>query len=149
MEHQTNIDQLKLHNGAKNYSTFIYSFTTFLLHYFEQHSLKMNSNKEKLISEQLVSESLFLLEKLHMHLFYSFCIYEKHYTQLKHPLKSNENFNRLNKLKEKIKKHPFLSEENRTLCEKIITQILNYYPQSSNQIKIILTPISPPWIADL
>lgn len=139
----------QLNNGSKNYSAFIHSFTTFLIHYFDSSSTIHHSKNEKLSGEKLIAESLLLLEKLHMHIFYSFCIYEKHFNNSKNPLQSNTNFTLLKQLQQKIKNYHFSTEESKTLCENIISQILNYYPQSNSQIKIILSPISPPWIADL
>lgn len=145
MEQIATIDQVKMNDGAKNYSTFINSFTTFLIHSFDSFP---HSEKEKISLEQLATESLFLLEKLHMHILYSFCIYEK-YFKTDHPLQSNQNYNLLKTLQQKIKDYPFLNDETKSKCEKIISQILTYYPHNSINIKIILSPISPPWIAEL
>lgn len=147
METIKQIDKIQIHDGTKNYTNFIHLFASFIMQHFE-HS-KIPSNKEKLASEKMVADSLFLLEKLHLHIFYSFYIYEKYFCHLENPLQSNTNFNLLKKLQQQIKKHNFISEENQELCEKIVSQILTYYPQSDSKIKIILSPISPPWIANL
>lgn len=147
MQNKVYLENTNWIKGINNYSKFITSFTHFITNYFESYTFKSCSEKHLLIGEEHIVQSLLLNEKLHMYLFLSFSTFEKyiHLPENAHPFTSDLSFHLLQKLQNSIDQHDFLKEENRTLCQKVIAQILNYYPQSSNHnIKFILSPLSEP-----
>jgi len=60
-------------------------------------------------------------------------------------------------MKNLIIQHPFLLEEHRIICEKTITQLLNYYIAETTKeisdddeltnVTFTLSPLPPPWLA--
>lgn len=165
MQDSKNTDQLEIFKSYNNFSAFIHAMTTFIISYFDRNSFTEKTEVTSLHAEEQVTQSLILLEKLHMFLFVSFTIYNKffHLSKEKHPFFNQANLELLEKLQDFIILHDYLKPENRVICEKSIFQILTYYYSAkyyfhhvqntqsdsvddSSIVTFTLSPLPPPWL---
>ncbi|NLY80484.1 MAG: hypothetical protein GX072_11530 [Lysinibacillus sp.] len=163
------LDEAEFLKGFNNFSSFIHAYTLFIMNFFK--STFSDAQTEELLQlEEQVTQSLLLLEKLHMFLFMNTFTYKKHFTLSEniHPLHNQTNLELLERLQMFISQYNFQKEENRMVSEKTIFQILTYYysekdvdsmqgdidhdKEEDNQrpsIIFTLSPLSPPWLANL
>ena len=131
-----------------NYNRFINEYANFIIKLFSEVLFinKRDNNKQNV--EQR-AQSLFLLEKLHLYLFHNLSYYEKHlsFQANNHPCYSNEqhsNYELFKRIKDIISNHKFTQDQIKKICIKTVSQILPYYPEESQTIKITIAPPSPP-----
>lgn len=131
-----------------NYLEFIYTLTNFTSNYFSTYTYINSSEQEKVLAEEQITQSLLLIEKLHMNLFYRNSLYKNYYSlfDITHTnsTQSNTNYQLFKRLQGLINEYHFQNEETQILCQSIISQIMTYYPNNSIQL-IIMTPPPPPW----
>ena len=132
-----------------NYNRFINEYANFIIKLFSEVLFinKRDNNKQNV--EQQIAQSLFLLEKLHMYLFHNLSYYEKplSFQANNHPFYSNEqhsNYELFKRIKDIISNHKFTQDQIKKICIKTVSQILTYYPEESQTIKITIAPPSPP-----
>lgn len=129
-----------------NYINFLESFVQSITHYFGQ-----NSNQNDSFTENQMTHSLFLIEKIHFYLFSRYKLYKQivSFPDEFHPFhhtKTDTLLHLIKRLDRLMDKYPFLDEENQIQCQNIISQILNYYSQNTNSIEIRITaPLPKPW----
>ncbi|WP_400194430.1 hypothetical protein [Lysinibacillus telephonicus] len=129
-----------------NYINFLESFVQSITHYFGQ-----NSNQNDSFTENQMTHSLFLIEKIHFYLFSRHKLYKQivSFPEEFHPFhhtKTDTLFQLLKGLDRLMHKYPFLDEENQIQCQNNLSQILNYYSHNTNSIKIKITsPLPKPW----
>lgn len=148
MQSSQKLDEAMLEKIETNYSKFINDYTNFIIEYL------LNMNYSNLVIEDLseaekqLAQSLFLIEKLHMYLFHNISYYQAQLPfQVKnHPFNtndSNSNYDLFRRLQELISNYHFSEEHIKSLCVRMISQILNYYPRHS--VKIIVSDPKLPW----
>ncbi|MFC5560067.1 hypothetical protein ACFPN4_13400 [Ureibacillus thermophilus] len=151
-------EQLKLAQGSLNFSSFIHSFAQFLITYFERHQMKDIPKEELLKCEMQVTQSLLLIEKMHMLLYLYFSTLRSYYSSEEiTPFNNGEILEVFMQMKNLIIQHPFQLEEHRIISEKTITQILSYYIAETTQeishkdeltiVTFTSSPLPPPWLA--
>lgn len=169
MQNRIEVDEEELIKGSNNFTSFIHAYTIFIMNFFKSTYSEAETEDLLLIEEQ-VTQSLLLLEKLHMFIFMNIFIYKKHFTlpENSHPLINETNLELLEKLQMFINQYNFLNEENRIICEQTIFQIITYYYNSnklsqitdfeleiddeilkSDNVTFTFSPLPPPWLASL
>lgn len=142
-------DEKKVMKTVENHYHFIQSFIQFITKYFFVYSYAIPSEKKRNLTEKQIIQSLLLIEKLHMYLFYRHYLYNQVISLSDDiftydSIESNNTYLLIKKLQRLIQQHHFVHLDNQLLCNNIISQILNYYPASSVKIIILKKP-SPPW----
>ncbi|WP_027409309.1 hypothetical protein [Anoxybacteroides tepidamans] len=131
-----------------SYFKYFQSFCQYIINYFFSLSYCHSSQQEQLLAERYLLQSLMLMEKVHMHLYFRRILLgqlgflekeAKCYDQ------RNKNCHTLRYLMNIIRQHQFLKEEHKHLCKKITSQILTYYSSEGNIRIIIDAPLVPPW----
>lgn len=142
------VDKELISKSEANYLNFVYCFGKFISNYFTNIELYNSTEKDYLNAEKQTVQSLLLIEKVHMYLFYSHSSFGKYLSFTKsfyEPFESERNYQLFRELQRIINKHHFIQEINKTLCQKSIEQILTYYSQNSGTIEFILSPVPKPW----
>lgn len=167
MENRIEVDEADFIRGSNNFTSFIHAYTAFIMNYLK-NTFSDAKTEELLLIEEQVTQSLLLLEKLHMFVFINIFMYKKHFTlpNFDHPLMNQTNLELLEKLQMFINQYNFLNEENRIISEQTIFQILTYYYNSnklsqitdfeleiddeihkSDNVTFTFSPLPPPWLA--
>lgn len=153
VESLQNSNSLELENNVvtkseNNYLEFINTFTNFTSKYFSTYTHRNSSQSEKFLAEEQITQSLLLIEKLHMNLVYRNSLYKNFISMFDtthiFSLQSHTNYQLFKRLQGLINEYHFQNEKTKTLCTTIISQIMTYYPENSIEF-IIMTPPSPPW----
>lgn len=144
------IEETMIKKMEKHYLIFIHAFVNFLLKFFQQIAEKHHEKNELLHFEKCLSQSLQLLDKLHMSLYQNYPLYGEYllYQDNLYPFQtpqSKTNHTLLKQLERYISDYPFLQKNIGRLCKMNISQILNYYPQDFDDVTIVVTNNPSPW----
>ncbi|RDW19347.1 hypothetical protein [Oceanobacillus chungangensis] len=149
-DNHVTIEENLIHSEA-DYLHFFQSLLQLLTHYIEELHFYSITDRKRYVAEKHILSSLFLIEKLHMHLLTRKTFFHKNeviseanvFTDNTHGIIA---FQTLRKFKKLTREYKFSDDSNNQQCERILRQLLNYYPQYVDQIRIMEgEKIPSPW----
>lgn len=148
MQNYKQMEEIDLITGINNYFSFIHSLTLFVIHFFQTRSASA-AKDDLLRAEKEVTQSIILIEKLHMFIYLNFTTLNNHLSHHENtnPFENHPYQKLFKKLQKLMSEYDYQTDENRNLCEKTITQILIYYG-GENDIQFTLSPVPPPWFSN-
>ena len=150
MEKSKWIDEKFITNIEEDYLNFFHHFVDFIRHSFPREGDHL-SEKQQITFENQLAQSLLTLEKLHLSLYENLPLYRQYLFSQERVLpftshKAQSTYNLLKKLQQYIEEYDFIQEDKETICNSIISRIINFYPNQSSQIKIVIvSPLYHPW----